>query len=177
MSDADVMLRAIAPLHAVADRLAIQDVLCRYARGIDRCDEDVLRGVWWPDARADYGNGEVDAGDWSGQVVKALGTMRRTQHFLGNMLIELDGDRATAETYCRAYHEVDGADGPAEMEVGGRYLDLLERRGAEWRIAYRRYVLDWNRNTASTAAWDGALYGNLRRHGARRPHDPLYTGA
>ena len=32
----------------VADRLAIQDVLYRYARGIDRCDEVVLRGVWWP---------------------------------------------------------------------------------------------------------------------------------
>lgn len=164
-------------LARVADELAIRAVLTRYARGIDRCDEAVLRSVWWPEANADYGQGEINAGDWSESVVQALATMRRTQHFLGNMLIELDGERATAETYCRAYHEVDGANGPQEMEVGGRYLDRLEKRGEEWRIAHRRYVHDWNRNMASTAAWDGPLYGALTRVGARAPHDPSYTGA
>ncbi len=160
----------------VADRLAIQDVLYRYARGIDRCDEDVLRAVWWPGARADYGNGEVDAGDWSGDVVKALSAMRRTQHFLGNVLILVDESIAEVETYCRAYHEVDGPNGLVEMEVGGRYLDRLEKRDGEWRIAHRRYVLDWSRNGASTAQWNGPMYGNLKRHGARRPDDPSYTG-
>lgn len=164
-------------LTRVADELAIRDVLTRYARGIDRCDEAVLRGVWWPGATADYGGGETDAGDWSGAVVRSLAAMRRTQHFLGNMLIAVDGEVATAETYCRAYHELDGADGPQEIEVGGRYLDRLEQRGGEWRIAHRRYVHDWNRNTASTAAWDGPLYGSLTRTGARAPHDPSYTGA
>jgi hypothetical protein len=164
-------------LEDAADRLAIHDVLCRYARGIDRCDLETLRNVWWPGARADYGDGEVDALDWSGQVVVALGAMLRTQHFLGNVLILLDDDRAEAETYCRAYHEVEGDSGRAEMEVGGRYLDRLERRAGEWRIAHRRYVLDWSRNGPSTARWEGPLYGNLKRRGARRPDDPSYTGA
>lgn len=163
-------------LTRVADELAIRAVLTRYARGIDRCDDGVLRSVWWPDATADYGQGETNALEWSESVVQALATMRRTQHFLGNMLIELDGDRAVAETYCRAYHEVDAPDGPQEMEVGGRYLDRLEKRGDEWRIAHRRYVHDWNRNMASTAAWDGPLYGGLTRVGARAPDDPSYTG-
>ncbi|MCW1384488.1 nuclear transport factor 2 family protein [Novosphingobium sp. KCTC 2891] len=160
----------------VADRLAIADLLCRYARGIDRCDEGVLRAVWWPEAKADYGSGEVDALAWSGDVVTALSAMRRTQHFLGNMIIEIDGTSAEAETYCRAWHEVDSADGPQEMEVGGRYLDRLERRGDEWRILHRRYVLDWSRNGPSTARWDGPLYDGLRRRGARAPHDPSMTG-
>ena len=66
--------------------------------------------------------------------------------------------------------------GIAEMEVGGRYLDRFEKRDGEWRIARRRYVLDWSRNGASTAQWDGPMYGNLKRHGARRPDDPSYTG-
>lgn len=161
----------------VADRLAIADVLCRYARGIDRCDEEVLRAVWWPGAACDYGNGVSDAGEWSATVVQALATMLRTQHFLGNMIIDVEGEQANAETYCRAYHEVSGPDGPVEMEVGGRYLDRLEKRGGEWRIAHRRYVLDWNRNMPSTAQWDGPLYGGLNRRGARAPHDPSYTGA
>lgn len=163
-------------LALVADRLAIADVLCRYARGIDRCDEELLRSVWWEGAQADYGSGPTDAGDWSGAVVSALAAMRRTQHFLGNMLVDISGNSATAETYCRAYHEVDGESGPDEMEVGGRYLDRLEKRGGEWRIAERKYVLDWSRNTPSTARWDGPMYGNLARRGARKPDDPSYTG-
>lgn len=160
----------------VADRLAIMDVLNRYARGIDRCDLAVLREVWWPEAVADYGMGEVNALAWSEGVVPALAAMRRTQHFLGNMLIDIDGDTATAETYCRAWHEVDSAEGPQEMDVGGRYLDRLEKRGDEWRLLHRRYVLDWSRNCPSTAQWDGPLYGTLKRHGKRLPDDPLYTG-
>ncbi|MBX9883472.1 MAG: nuclear transport factor 2 family protein [Novosphingobium sp.] len=160
----------------LADRLAIMDVLNRYARGIDRCDLAVLREVWWPEAVADYGTGEVGALAWSEGVVPALAAMRRTQHFLGNMLIDIDGAQAAAETYCRAWHEVDGPDGPLEMEVGGRYLDRLEKRGDDWRLLHRRYVLDWSRNGPSTAQWDGPLYGTLTRHGKRLPGDPLYTG-
>ncbi|MFM9937012.1 MAG: nuclear transport factor 2 family protein [Novosphingobium sp.] len=160
----------------VADRLAIMDVLNRYARGIDRCDLTALRSVWWPEAVADYGTGEVNALDWSEGVIPALATMRRTQHFLGNMLIDIDGAAATAETYCRAWHEVNSPDGPQEMEVGGRYLDRLEQRDGGWRLLHRRYVLDWSRNGPSTAQWDGPLYGTLTRHGQRMPHDPVYTG-
>lgn len=161
----------------LADRLAIMDVLSRYARGIDRCDLAVLRDVWWPEAVADYGMGEVNAIAWSDGVVPALAAMRRTQHFLGNMLIDIDGAAATAETYCRAWHEVDTPAGPEEKEVGGRYLDRLEKRNGDWRIVHRRYVMDWNRNVPSTLQWDGPLYGTLTRRGGRLPDDPLYTGA
>jgi len=159
----------------LADRIAIADVLYRYARGIDRCDEILLRSVWWPDAQVDYGSGMVDAAEWSGSVVVALRAMRRTQHFIGNMLIDIDGTTAASESYCRAYHEVETANGFEEMEVGGRYLDRFDKRGGDWRITRRRYVLDWNRNTPSTALWEGGLYGGLRRRGARHPDDPSYS--
>lgn len=161
----------------LADRLAIADVLARYARAIDRCDLPLLQSVWWPEALCDYGSGPMPAGDWSEATIAALRQMLRTQHFLGNMLIEVEGDGATAETYCRAYHEVPGPEGAQEMEVGGRYLDRLEKREGAWRILHRRYVMDWNRNGPSTCRWDGPLYGTLTRRGARAPDDPLHTGA
>lgn len=164
-------------LHRLADRLAIQDVLCRYARGIDRCDATVLKGVWWADAQVDYGSGPGNAHAWCDAVLAALRAMGRTQHFLGNMLIDVDGERAEAETYCRAYHDIAGDGGSQDVEVGGRYLDILERRDGEWRIVHRRYVLDWNRNLPSTLAWEGPMYGGLRRRGARSPDDPSDTGA
>jgi hypothetical protein len=170
------MRDSLSHMDHVQDHLAIEQLLYRYARGIDRCDEAALTSIWWPSARADYGNGEVDALEWSASVLPALSAMLRTQHFLGNILIELKGDAAAVETYCRAYHELESEDGRIEMEVGGRYLDRFERRDGEWRIAHRRYVLDWNRNTPSTAQWDNDFYSTLARRGMRKPDDPLYTG-
>ena len=159
-----------------ADTLAIMDVLARYARGIDRCDLDTLNGVWAEAATADFGNGSGDARAWSAATVAALGGMLRTQHMLGQMLIEIDANSATAETYCHAYHEIETPDGRIEMVVGGRYLDSFARTPLGWRITHRRYVMDWNRNTASTAQWGGPLYGTLARIGQRAPDDALYTG-
>ena len=163
-------------MNGTEDRLAIMDLLCRYARGIDRCDLETLLALWWPGGTADFGQGVGDAGDWARATVAALRTMLRTQHMLGNMIIDLDGDRAAAETYCRAYHELETEAGRIEMIVGGRYLDRLERRSGVWRIAARRYVMDWNSNTPSTSRWDGRLYATLTRHGGRFPDDALYTG-
>lgn len=162
-----------ADIRRLSDRLAIADVMARYTRGIDRCDIAVLNSVWWPGATADYGDGVVDALTWSDTTVTALAALNRTQHFIGNLLVEIEGDTATAECYCRAYHEA----GLNEFEVAGRYLDQLDRRDGEWRITHRRYVMDWNRNVPSTAQWDNGLYARLNRRGARFPADPLYTGA
>ena len=44
-----------ADLQALLDREAIRDCLNRYCRGIDRADEELLRGVYWPDARDSHG--------------------------------------------------------------------------------------------------------------------------
>jgi hypothetical protein len=166
-----------ADLREVIAKQKIADVLTRYSRGIDRCDIDTLSAVFWPDATADYGSGRQNAQDWARATVAALKAMHRTQHAISNLLIDVDGDTARAETYCQAYHEIDrpladGKDGRVEMVVGGRYLDRLERRGGAWRIAERTYVMDWNRNVPSTSQWDEGIYVGLKRRGGRLPDDP-----
>lgn len=166
--------RAKVDLASLADRLAITDVLTLYARGIDRCDLEALHSVFWPDATAQYGDAVQNAHTWAAATVQALRCMLRTQHALSNMLIALDGDRAQAETYCTAYHELPSPEGPREMVVGGRYLDALERRAGAWRITERTYVMDWNRNGPSTAIWDSGLYAQLTLRGARKPDDLSY---
>ncbi len=167
MSDQDT-------LRAVADRLAIAEVLTLYSRGIDRCDLETLTATFWPDATAQYGAEPQNAHDWAAATVAALKGMERTFHSLSNMIIALDGDLATAETYCTAYHEVRGPGGLTEMVVGGRYLDTLQKRGGVWRILGRLYVMDWNRNVPSTSQWDQGLYATLVNRGARKPDDPFY---
>lgn len=169
----DIEASDLADLRDTVAKQKISEILTLYCRGIDRCHLESLLSVFWPDATADYGSGEQNAHDWARTTVTALKGMLRTQHSIGNLLIELDGDRAKAETYCHAFHELPGEPGPAEMIVGGRYLDRLERRGGVWRIARRTYVMDWNRNVASTSRWDEGIYAALRVRGGRWPDDPL----
>jgi hypothetical protein len=67
-------------------------------------------------------------------------------HFMGNQLVELDGDTARVETYAVAYHwkgEPAGSDHPENLVVGVRYLDTVQRRGDRWRIAKRQVAPDW----------------------------------
>jgi hypothetical protein len=161
-------------LSRLADRLAIQDVLTRYSRGVDRCDLETLTSAFWEDAEVQYGAEVEDAHRWAEGLVVALKGMACTSHALSNMLIVLDGERATAETYCTAYHEVSTPGGIREMIVGGRYLDQLEKRGGAWRVMFRLYVMDWNRNGPSTAIWDEGMYATLTNRGTRWPDDFSY---
>jgi hypothetical protein len=154
-------------------RLKIADMLTRYSRGIDRCDIDTLLQTFWPDGTCDYGSGVINAHEWSRNTVEGLKRMLRTQHATSNMAIDIDGDKARSETYCQAYHEVDGPDGRVEMVVGGRYLDRIEKRDGVWKVFSRVYVMDWNRNIPSTCEWTTGIYANLNNRGSRWPEDML----
>lgn len=162
-------------LQLLADRLAIDEVLVRYCRGIDRCDGDELRRVFAPDAVLDYGVGPQARDGTIDQLLAGLRAMRLTQHSISNALVEIDGDRARAETYCTALHILGLPGQEIEMVVGGRYLDRLERRDGAWQIAERLYVMDWNRQGPATMQDSGGLYDTLRRRGARSPDDPSYA--
>ena len=163
-----------ALLQQLAARLSITNLLTRYSRGIDRCDLETLKSVFWEDATADYGSAPENAWSWAAATLAALSKMNRTMHTIGNMLVECEESVGTGETYCTAYHEFNTSDGVQEMIVGGRYLDRFECRNGEWRIARRLYIMDWNRNGPSTAIWDEGIYAGLTRRGSRFPDDPSY---
>lgn len=132
----------------VADRIAIQDCLVRYCRGIDRGDADLVRSVWWPDSTADYGGYKGPGADFGDHAVASLNkSYQATQHTILNSTVELDGDVAHTETYIHAYHLSKVADGQQQTVFlfAGRYLDRLEKRDGEWRIAQRvlLYDFDW----------------------------------
>ena len=161
-------------LRRVADRQDITTLLHRYARGIDRCDETTLLSVWAEGAQVDYGLGWEDAGRWCRGVLGRLRPMTITMHALSNIIIDLDGDGARAETYCQAYHLLPDKQ---RMIVGGRYLDALVRTSDGWKIRLRRYVMDWNETDPSTALFGQGRFARFTLVGGRFPVDPLYRGA
>jgi hypothetical protein len=167
-------MNASAALDTLLARQEVNDLLARYCRGVDRCDVETLKAVFWPEATTKYGDAVTNAWEWAEGVASRLKSMLRTQHAISNALVELDGDQGRGETYCRAYHEAETPGGRVVMMVGGRYLDRYERRQGVWKIIHRTYVMDWNSNDPSTAQWDGPMYGRLSVRGSRFPEDPLY---
>jgi 3-phenylpropionate/cinnamic acid dioxygenase small subunit len=123
---------------ALAD---IEDVLVRYATGIDRRDWTALRSCFTDDCHADYGDtGEWHSGDeiteWMRVIHEQCG---HTMHRLTNIVIEPDGlERATARSYVDAI--VMGPDDVNGAHAVGYYDDELVQTDGEWRIARRRFT-------------------------------------
>jgi hypothetical protein len=162
-------------LQRLADELQIHKVLATYCRGVDRCDKAILQSAYWPDATEEHGIFNGKAWDFAEFIVPLIRTMKVTMHSISNTFIELDGDRATSETYVVAYHLMDAeGGGQAEMIVGGRYLDEFQRRDGEWRISKRLFVHDWNQNQAATVQWESGLYAQLNVRGRNDRSDPSY---
>jgi hypothetical protein len=141
---------AIATLLA---RQEIADVIYRYARGIDRMDFDLVRSCYHADAYDDHGSMKGTVEEFIAAAASFLARWTVTQHFMGNMLIEVVGDHARAETYAVAYHRREDADGNGKDDVMGiRYVDRFERRGGEWKIAHRVVASEWRRVDAVQGA-------------------------
>jgi len=162
-----------ARLQELLDREDIRQCLFRYSRAIDRVDEALLRTVYWPGAVDNHGSFNGDAEGFIAWVIPLLQTMDQTMHLLGNMLIEVDGDRSASETYFVAFHRRTGDDGkPVEAHVVGRYLDQMERRGGEWRILHRDCVYDFNFE-GQAADWTKRAF-DLDYRTNRKPDDISY---
>jgi hypothetical protein len=164
------------------DKDAIRDVVMRYCRAIDRVDGELLRTVYWPDGWDSHSifDGPVD--EFIPWVVDTLNGMIATQHFVGNVSIELDGEHAYTEIYFNAHHKVAADDGSERDSIAaGRYLDHFERRGDEWRIKHRRAIFDWDLNQPSTSSWSSSrasnVAGNVMERGTRGPQDLVYSRA
>jgi hypothetical protein len=161
-------------LQLLCDELAIRKVLAEYCRAVDRCDQKLLKSVYWPDAVDNHGVFSGNAWEFADFVMPLLRQMQRTMHQISNVLIELNSDRANVETYVCAYHLMETEQGPTDVIFLGRYLERFERRKGEWRIADRLVVMDWNRNHPATVRWEGDIYGPMKTHGQRHPTDASY---
>jgi hypothetical protein len=160
----------------LADREAIKECLYRYSRGIDRCDEEMLRSAYWEDAVDEHMVFKGTREELIAWTMPILRSMEQTMHMIGNILIQLDGAKADVESYFYGFHRVPGPDGaPRDIIGSGRYLDKLERRGDEWRIAQRIVVTDWFREYPDSADWAVGPFGMKVDPGGRRPDDLSYS--
>jgi ketosteroid isomerase-like protein len=128
-------------LQDLLDKQAIREVIMRYCRGVDRCDAALISSAYHPDA-LDFHGSRNFTGETVGRglVDGLLTTALRSMHHVTNQVITVHGDTAGCESYYAAFRveEHDGAE--RVLQALGRYVDRLERRDGEWRIAHRVVV-------------------------------------
>ncbi len=133
-------------------------------------DRELTLSVWHEGGTASYidmyegtGAGFVD---WAWKVHEG---MERHSHQIANSVIEVDGDRASSETYLTATLWTVPRDGKqTEVCVRGRYLDRWSKRDGRWAIDHRTHVADLH------------TFSELRRgptndESRRDPDDPSYA--
>jgi hypothetical protein len=142
-------------IRRLTDESEIRSVIYRYCRGVDRRQYDLIRSCYHDDAMDSHGiwSGNVD--DFIRYVAENLPRYENTLHFIGNIGIEINGDRARTEAYTLAFHRLaPSGERPArDYVVALRYVDDFERRKDEWRIANRVCVYEFTRTDPVPPGW------------------------
>ena len=85
-------------------------------------------------------------------VFEDLNRYQATMHFNGQSTIDLDGDRATGESYCIAHH-LYTEDGERKLMVAWlRYADTFVKLDGTWLFAQRNLYVDWLETRPSSLA-------------------------
>lgn len=125
------------------DRVAIADLIHRYAWAIDELDLDALDDVFTADAYLDYSS---NPGGFAGALPEVKEWLRTSlsffvvrQHSMANTLIDfVADDHARAKTMVHNPMGARTRSGPPHMfTIGARYDDELARTPNGWRITTR----------------------------------------
>lgn len=161
-----------ASLEVLLAKQEIRDRMFYYCRGVDRSDADLIGLAYHPDAVDEHGPVTFEGEDIGRQIADYASKTDTVMHMVGNMLIEVDGTRASSEAYFLLTAEmvVDGSE--VFVSRGGRYVDEWEQRGGEWRIARRTVLDDWDRMGPIAERWPARDQFN---RGLRSSHDESYN--
>lgn len=112
--------------------------LCRFARAMDERDWAALDDVIAEHATADFGTGLLQGRTRIVADMRSyLDVCGPTQHLLGNLVVEVAGDRAASRCYVRDLHLGTGAMAAESFSSSGEYRDRWERGSSGWRMVHR----------------------------------------
>lgn len=146
-------------LENLMSKMEIQETLMRYARGVDRADEALLKSCYHRDAIEEHGSTYAGpAHEYIEGAVVRIRQMGTMAHYICNIHIELDGDLAWVESYVLTFARFKRDGESFDTLTGGRICDKFERRLGEWKIAHRKMTFDWNRDMPSQEGWCLGLF-------------------
>lgn len=139
-------------LQAVSDKLEIQEQLARYARGVDTNDYDLWKSVFTPDALIDYTSTSATLpvlrrDEMAAHLEAGLGQMPMKIHYITNVEITLDGDKAKVIAQFFNPMQVPGV--AEQSSCGGYYFHDFVRTPQGWKSTNLTEKLVWFVNPPS----------------------------
>jgi hypothetical protein len=126
-----------------ADHHAIEALLDLYATIIDARDWPLLEDIFLTDAVLDYSESGGTPGPFhevAAWIEKGLSLFARSQHFISNKMINVDGNVATSRALF--FNPLVTPEGQV-LFVAGAYIDRWLRTPAGWRIIERVQEVHW----------------------------------
>ena len=132
-------------LHTLLDRAAITQVVQDWGLARDAGRWDRLRSLYTPDGTMHTTWFVGSAAEFVDRSIEAAQKGARAQHFIGAASIEINGDKAIAET--RMILMVRGNLQGAEVDVTcyGRFYDRFVKHEGTWRIRQRVPIYEKDR--------------------------------
>jgi len=138
----------LASLGTLLARQVIADLVQRWGRARDQGLWDDLARTAHPDARIKVMWFEGTHADFIAACAKRFQAGRgTTKHFLGVSVIEVEGERALAETPAALSQAGELHGTPFTSLSFLRFLDRVEQRDGEWRILQRNAIYEGDRFT------------------------------
>ena len=125
----------------VADRIALQDVMLKYAAGVDERDFDLYASCFLENVEVvDFGEAPINGRDeWVEYVKGALNNYGPTQHMLGPQFATINGDNAHCRTDVQALHYLKQPEGEI-LTLWATYETDMVRTDEGWKISKHRLV-------------------------------------
>lgn len=144
MEHADLVRR----LRELEDRRAVAETICRLDTILDEQRFNELSTVYAPDAVADFPSALMEGLDALTDVARRrMESYDAMQHATTNVLVTIDGDRATARANQIATHVHRGEGPGSHHETGVVHRFELVRTADGWRIARADAEVVWRRGT------------------------------
>lgn len=162
-----------AKMQEMQDRQAIFDCIKRNSRGNDRFDVDLVTSSYHSDGIHELGEKQIAGGEYGEHANQAHGRLFDANlHNVTMHMCEIDGDVAHAESYSLGIFLDKGSE--TGRILAGRYIDRLEKRDGEWRIALRRTTVEIALEGKATLPNGSVLPGSRYLRGNRDETDPSY---
>jgi hypothetical protein len=129
----------------IADRLAIRELVENWAVWRDAGDWERFAGVWHDDGRMMATWFQGPASEFIRVSREGFARGVRILHFLGGTSIDLEGDRAIAQTKMTISQRanVDGV--ICDVVCTGRFYDFFEKRSNRWGLVLRQPIYEKDR--------------------------------
>lgn len=119
----------------------IYRAIVRMARAMDERNWAALDDILLSNITADLGMGQVSGRDNIVAFIRSfLDDCGPTQHLLGNVLIDVEGDTAKSRCYVSDMHKGQGEKSHLTFSTLGDYHDTWRKVDGHWRMSHRTKI-------------------------------------